>query len=127
MRERRDMMVVEMKMTNKPSNWGLGRKAPWVSPSCCGEGSLAAVLRRDVTMNEWGRRRRWRMRRMEGRRERQCWCWTPNSPHCCAGRGSWLDCSGQNHWTAGYVCVGGRRNDRHKKKRKRNKNNGINY
>lgn len=98
---------IKTRVMNKPSSWGLVMKAPW-GPTCSSEGSLAARLRRDGTMNEWGRRRRWRMRRMEGGRGRQCLTLSPNSPRCYSGRGNWPDCSGQNHSTTGCVRVGGR-------------------
>lgn len=102
-------MTIKAEAMNKPSSLGLGMKAPWASPPCSCEGSLAARRRRGVTMNGWGRRRRWRMRRKEGRTGRQWLTLSPNSPRCYAGRGNWPDCSGQNHWTTGCVCaaVGG--------------------
>lgn len=104
----KNMLIVTWGM-NKPSSWGHVMKAPWGNPLCSSGGSLVAMLRRDVTTSEWGRRRRWRMRWMQGRRGRQCLRLSPDSPRCCAGRGNLLDCSGQNHWATESVSVGGSR------------------
>lgn len=119
-KENGNKLIIETEGMNKPSSWGLAMKAPWGSPTSSCEVGLAARLRQDVTMNEWGRTRRCRMRRKEGRRERQCLTLSPNSPRCYACRGKWLDCSGQNHWTTGCVRVSGRRDDNRNRQNRTN-------
>lgn len=107
-----NVLTINSEEMNKPSSWGLVMKASLGSPMCSKEGSLAARLMQDVTMNEWGRR--WRLRRREGRRGRQCSTLSPNFPRCYAGRGNCLGCSGRNHWTTGCVRAGGRRDENRK-------------
>lgn len=93
-------MIIKTELMNKPSSWALVMRVPWV-PMCSSEGSLGARLRLDVTMNGWDWRRRWRMKRKQGRRGMQCLNLTPNSPRCYGDMGKWPDCSGHNHWITG--------------------------
>lgn len=112
-------MNIKSEEVNRPSSWGLVMKAPWGNPTCSSWESLAAKLRLDVTMN--GKDRRWRMRgRMEGRRGRL-------SPHCSAGRGCWLDCSGQNHWTTDGEGTNGRRGENRTKMKEQTTTNDWTY